>query len=177
MRDYLFNTGKIKYVKGDKPAVECILCAIRDGSPEVKDLTVYRGDSFIVAVNLFPFNPGHLMIFPRRHVTELRGLSEPEALDTPQTDREDHRHTEGRIQPGRIQRGIQPGKRKRRQHPPCARPYRPPVRERGGFPGRAGRHAGDRVGPGRGPGQAYGQVRVNDALIPRSRRALPCLHG
>jgi ATP adenylyltransferase len=80
MREYLFNTEKIKYVKGDKPAVECILCALRDGAPEVKDLTVYRGDSFIVAVNLYPFNPGHLMIFPLRHVTELSELSATEAL-------------------------------------------------------------------------------------------------
>jgi ATP adenylyltransferase len=81
MRDHLFNTEKIKYVKGGKPGVECILCAVRDGAPEVKDLTVHRDGLFIVAVNLYPFNPGHLMIFPARHVTELGKLTEEEARE------------------------------------------------------------------------------------------------
>jgi len=81
MRDHLFNTEKIKYVKGDKPAVECILCAVRDGSPEVKDLTVYSSERFIVAVNLYPFNSGHLMIFPARHVTSLGALDDAEAME------------------------------------------------------------------------------------------------
>lgn len=80
MRDHLFNTEKIKYVKGDRPDVACILCAIRDGSPGVKNLEVARRDGFIVSVNLYPFNPGHLMIFPARHVEHLQELTDPEAL-------------------------------------------------------------------------------------------------
>ena len=66
MRNYLFNTDKLKYVKGDKPKVDCILCAIRDGNPEVKNFEVTRRDGFIISVNLYPFNPGHLIIFPAR---------------------------------------------------------------------------------------------------------------
>ncbi len=80
-RDYLFNTEKIKYVKGGKPPVECILCAIRDKNPLVQDLTVYSNDSFIVALNLYPFNPGHLMIFPSRHVDSILDLTESEAIE------------------------------------------------------------------------------------------------
>jgi ATP adenylyltransferase len=68
LRDYLFNTEKIKYVKGAKPEVACILCAIRDGDPQVKSLEVTRTDGFIVSVNLYPFNPGHLIIFPEKHI-------------------------------------------------------------------------------------------------------------
>lgn len=79
-RSYLFNTEKIKYVKGDKPAVECILCAIRDKNPLVKDLTLFRNNSFIVALNLYPFNSGHLMIFPSRHVESLNSLTESEVI-------------------------------------------------------------------------------------------------
>ena len=81
MRDYLFNTEKIKYARGEKPAVDCILCALRDGSPEVTSLEVYRNDHFIISVNLYPFNPGHLMIFPVRHITRPGELSENEALE------------------------------------------------------------------------------------------------
>ncbi len=81
MRDHLFNTEKIRYARGEKPAVDCILCAIRDGSPEVTSLEVYRNDSFIISVNLYPFNPGHLMIFPVRHITGPGEFSENEALE------------------------------------------------------------------------------------------------
>ena len=80
-RDYLFNPEKIKYIKGDKPEVDCLLCAIRDRLPEIPRLEVYRTDLFIVSINLYPFNPGHLMIFPLRHVEDLINLTDDEALD------------------------------------------------------------------------------------------------
>jgi ATP adenylyltransferase len=80
MRKYLFNSDKLKYVKGDKPKVDCILCAIRDGNSDVQSLEVARRDGFIVSVNLYPFNPGHLMIFPLRHIENLNELDDREAL-------------------------------------------------------------------------------------------------
>ncbi len=80
-RNYLFNTEKIRYVKGDKPHVDCILCAIRDKNPAVTGLTVFKNEKFIIAMNLFPFNPGHLMIFPLRHVTDIADLTEDEAVE------------------------------------------------------------------------------------------------
>ncbi len=80
MYGHLFNMDKIHYVTGQKPKVDCILCAIRDNHPDVPDLTVWRDARFIVAMNLYPFNSGHLMIFPTRHVQELSELSEDEAL-------------------------------------------------------------------------------------------------
>lgn len=81
MRNHLFNTEKIKYVGGKKPNMGCILCAIRDHDPEVEVLEVFRTSDFIVTVNLYPFNPGHLMIFPVRHVQNLEDLSDHEALE------------------------------------------------------------------------------------------------
>lgn len=78
-RSYLFNTDKIKYVKGDKPSVGCILCAIRDKNPLVKNLNVHTTEKFIIAVNLFPFNPGHVMIFPKRHICQIGEMTDDEA--------------------------------------------------------------------------------------------------
>lgn len=79
-RNYLFNTEKIKYVKGNKPDVPCILCAIRDGSKEVESLEVFRNNVVMATVNLYPFNPGHLMIFPMRHVQHISDLTDTEAM-------------------------------------------------------------------------------------------------
>lgn len=80
-RTYLFNTEKIKYVKGAKPDVDCILCAISRQDPRVKDLTVYSSELFTVALNLYPFNPGHLMIFPKRHICSPGELTAGEAAE------------------------------------------------------------------------------------------------
>lgn len=81
MSDYLFNFEKQKYVKGDKPRVGCILCAIRDRDPRVAVLDVHRSERMILSLNLYPFNPGHLMMFPARHVASYGELTDDEALD------------------------------------------------------------------------------------------------
>jgi ATP adenylyltransferase len=74
---YFFNFDKITYVKGPRPA-GCILCMVRDGSPEVVDLSFWRDDLFVASVNLYPYNPGHLLLYPRRHVEDIRDLSPEE---------------------------------------------------------------------------------------------------
>lgn len=80
-RSYLFNTEKLKYIMGQKPQVECILCAIRDRVPDVGSLELFRSKLSSVTVNLYPFNAGHLMVFPLRHCTDIADLSDEEGLD------------------------------------------------------------------------------------------------
>ena len=75
--EYFFNFDKIGYLKNKKPH-DCILCLIRDGSNEVERLTVYENRHLVVSLNLYPYNPGHLIIFPRRHITDIRMLEDSE---------------------------------------------------------------------------------------------------
>ncbi len=74
---YFFSFDKMKYVRGLRPT-GCILCLIRDKSDEVTDLTVYTDLLFTVTVNLYPYNPAHVMIFPNRHVVDIRDYNEEE---------------------------------------------------------------------------------------------------
>jgi ATP adenylyltransferase len=74
---YFLCFDKISYVKGERPK-GCILCLIREKNTHVVDLSVYRDDFFIVSVNLYPFNPGHLIIFPQRHVEDIRDFTPQE---------------------------------------------------------------------------------------------------
>lgn len=76
-REYFFSFDKLSYLKGKKPP-GCILCLIRDQAPEVVDLSVYRDDLFIASINLYPYNPGHLLLFPRRHLEDIRELTAEE---------------------------------------------------------------------------------------------------
>jgi len=75
--EYFFSFDKYSYVRGQRPP-GCILCLIRDRDPAVVDLSVYRDPLFIAVVNLYPYNPGHLLVYPARHVRDLRELTAEE---------------------------------------------------------------------------------------------------
>lgn len=74
---YFFNFDKMVYVKGRHPA-GCILCLLRDRNPDVVDLSIWRDANFVASVNLYPYNPGHLLLYPCRHVEDVRELTEEE---------------------------------------------------------------------------------------------------
>jgi ATP adenylyltransferase len=75
--EYFFNFDKLGYLKGPK-IEECILCLVAAGSEQVERLVAHESDSFVVSLNLYPYNPGHLIVFPKRHVVDIRGLSKEE---------------------------------------------------------------------------------------------------
>jgi len=57
---------------------DCPLCAI----PAMDDsdgLVLARGAQVYAVLNLYPYNPGHLMVLPYRHVAELEDLTEAES--------------------------------------------------------------------------------------------------
>jgi ATP adenylyltransferase len=57
----------------------CVFCDAADGRRA--DLVLVRGDHAYVVLNLYPYNNGHLMVVPNRHVSALGALSEGEILD------------------------------------------------------------------------------------------------
>jgi ATP adenylyltransferase len=44
-------------------------------------LVVARGEQVYVVLNLYPYNPGHLMVVPYRRVSELEDLTEAESAE------------------------------------------------------------------------------------------------
>jgi ATP adenylyltransferase len=77
----LFVPSKVKYVRGEKPDVECILCGVIDRNQKVESLEIFRTKLFCICANLFPYSPGHLLVFPKRHYTDIREMNEDEALE------------------------------------------------------------------------------------------------
>ena len=84
--EYFFNFEKMSYVRARRTA-GCILCLIRDRSPDVVNLTVFESTHFLSAVNLYPYNPGHLLVFPKRHLLDVREYDEEEERDLNRTIR------------------------------------------------------------------------------------------
>jgi ATP adenylyltransferase len=81
----LWTPHRIAYVKGEnKPESshedECPFCRI----PKLDDVEghiVHRGESCYVVLNLYPYNPGHLLICPFRHVADYTDLAADETAE------------------------------------------------------------------------------------------------
>ena len=56
----------------------CVLCRARDGADGAERLVVHRGVHNFVLMNLFPYNGGHVMVAPLRHVGSLAEASADE---------------------------------------------------------------------------------------------------
>jgi ATP adenylyltransferase len=79
--DRLWTPHRMAYVAPVRPADQgCPFCAMEYLPPE-ESLVVARGRLCFAVLNLHPYNPGHLMVLPLRHVAELEELTTGEATE------------------------------------------------------------------------------------------------
>lgn len=75
MSEQLWTPWRMDYInEGNPPG--CVLCHAGAGDDDEKNLVVYRGKSCFVLMNLFPYNPGHVMVTPFEHGADLGALSD-----------------------------------------------------------------------------------------------------
>lgn len=60
---------------------DCLFCAAQAEKQDEKNLILYRGKHTFIQMNLYPYNPGHVMIAPYRHVAELHALAGEEQCE------------------------------------------------------------------------------------------------
>lgn len=66
---YILEAQSKKQPKG------CLFC-LAWKSPELKkNLVLYKGRQVLVMMNKYPYNSGHLMVIPRRHIKDLSKLT------------------------------------------------------------------------------------------------------
>ncbi|BCU67303.1 HIT family hydrolase [Sulfolobales archaeon HS-7] len=76
--DILWSPWRMKYIVGNK-GEGCILCnVVQKDDQDV--YIIYRGVKSYIILNLYPYNTGHLMIVPYRHVPSIE-LLEHEEID------------------------------------------------------------------------------------------------
>lgn len=79
----LWTPHRLAYVKdaddrqGSDPRSGCPLCT-KDPSEDESNLVVARGEQCYAVLNLYPYNPGHLMICPYRHVALYTEITDAE---------------------------------------------------------------------------------------------------
>ncbi len=63
----------------EKPA-GCPFC-LAPGLPEEDSLVLFRGETVYAVLNLYPYNPGHLMVVPYRHAADYTDLTGAELTE------------------------------------------------------------------------------------------------
>jgi ATP adenylyltransferase len=76
----LWAPWRLEYIKGPKPE-ECIFCAGPAAGDDAAKYVVRRGEHCFAMLNAFPYNNGHLMVSPYRHVPSVEELEGPELLE------------------------------------------------------------------------------------------------
>jgi ATP adenylyltransferase len=75
--DLLWAPWRMDYIlasKGDG----CFICAASEKPEEEESLLLHIGDTVVILLNRYPYNPGHVMVAPKRHVATLDGLGKEE---------------------------------------------------------------------------------------------------
>jgi len=79
--DIIFAPWRYTYLKSvDAKKTSCIFCEAQKRSDD-DSLILLRGRHSYVIMNLYPYNTGHVMVVPYRHVADYTELTRDEALE------------------------------------------------------------------------------------------------
>jgi ATP adenylyltransferase len=82
----LWTPHRLAYIQGEnKPEGDtsdgCPFCRLlNSGRPDSETLIVARDELVFSVLNLYPYNPGHLMVLPYRHVADYTDLTPAETV-------------------------------------------------------------------------------------------------
>lgn len=84
--DRLYTPHRMVYLRGegkpdgDDAGEQCPFCRA-PGLPDDEGLVVARGDEVYAVLNLYPYNAGHLLVCPYRHVADYSDLTASEVAE------------------------------------------------------------------------------------------------
>jgi ATP adenylyltransferase len=114
--DRLWTPWRLDYVKAHRSELECVFCLTADLSAgasakaDVDPLVVHLGRTAYVILNRYPYNNGHLMVVPRRHVATLSGLTTEELHEIAELTQRSEVVLREAYEPGGINVGLNLGK-------------------------------------------------------------------
>ncbi len=115
--DRLWSPWRLAYVTGASTTPRCVFCDAAAGGPAQlapadapDDLVLVRGRWSYVVLNLYPYNNGHLMVVPNRHIGSLAAAHDDELAEVMRFTRDAERALNGAYQPQGINVGINLGR-------------------------------------------------------------------
>ena len=88
-RKNLWAPWRIKYIQGLSEKSDCFICDYLKKPEDDRDnLVLWRSKHSIVLFNKFPYNNGHMLVAPVRHIGDLSDVSNEEMLEFMQLTRD-----------------------------------------------------------------------------------------
>ena len=75
--EHIWAPWRIRYIQAEKPA-GCFLCEMPAQDDDTANYILFRGAKNFVILNGYPYNPGHLIVAPYRHIAGLGKLTPEE---------------------------------------------------------------------------------------------------
>jgi len=78
MSQPLWAPWRMEYILGKKQKDSCVFCVTEGALEEEAQqrLVLHQEPRVLVMLNRFPFAPGHLLVIPRAHVSDLQDLDD-----------------------------------------------------------------------------------------------------
>lgn len=73
----LWAPWRIDYILSPKEE-GCIFCTIQESADDAENLILYRGVSSYIVMNKYPYNVGHVMVIPYRHIHDVADITRDE---------------------------------------------------------------------------------------------------
>lgn len=77
--DKLWAPWRVNYISGKKTGKGCIFCRAKNNFS--KDCVIFKSRLSIAMLNIYPYNNGHLLVSPLRHIRDISQLSQDEVID------------------------------------------------------------------------------------------------
>ena len=78
--EQIWAPWRMEYIRMEKPK-GCFLCDEPNEDDDESNFILYRGKWNFVVMNNYPYNPGHLLVAPYRHIDALEKLPKRELYE------------------------------------------------------------------------------------------------
>jgi ATP adenylyltransferase len=80
--NHLWTPWRMTYLKGNSGSKsDCVFCVKANGSDDAVEHMLHRGEHVFATLNLYPYNNGHIMIVPYRHIAHVTDLTVDEMTE------------------------------------------------------------------------------------------------
>ena len=105
-QNILWAPWRIPYIRGLEKDDDCFLCYnLAHPEEDERNLVLWRTGRSIVVLNRFPYNNGHLLVAPARHIADFTETSDDEMLESGQARPGSATGAVAGDSPARLQRG------------------------------------------------------------------------
>ena len=110
IKNLFFRPERRKYILEKKNHSHCVFCEVLKKGIGAESLLIYKSDVSMVILNKYPYNSGHLLALPQKHIGSIGALSEADYIDLSKTIRIALKALERAYQCENLNLGLNQGK-------------------------------------------------------------------